>query len=194
MVFDREMVDRLSLCYKQIPDAGIISPIQMLPNGKVANFRSLGFPTFWKDFFYYLIPSRKFHTYYENTDHKDIQKVYEVPGAFMFADYKRLAAVDFFFEGTFLYNEEYFIAERLKEKGWHNYVVLNETYVHEHGKTINSEKSRHQQYNLIFEGRLLFGRLVRHDSSLQQFSLKLVYCWYLLRISVENRLRRMLKR
>jgi len=188
--FDNELVDRLALIYEKLPDAGVIAPIQYLPSGQMARFRSLEYPTFIKDCLEYILwPSiSKYHMYIDNFKTPGAQPVYIIPGAFMFTNYLNFKKMGFFCEETFLFGEERFVGAYAKKNGFQNYIILNETYLHEHGKTIQSEKSNRQKDKLIYEGRKLFARLIRKDNVIQLTILNICYHVYLLRMFILSKI------
>lgn len=174
--FDGGLVDRLAEVYEYLPNAGIIAPKQINPDGSLTKFGYLGYQSFWADIRAYSILFRNpKHKYKENTPYKDVQAINIIPGAFMFARYDLLERINFFYEKTFLYCEERFISEKIEKAGYQNYIVLNETYIHEHSKTISNETTLKQQDKFLFEGRLLFAKEVRKDNWLKLCLLKFMY-------------------
>jgi len=190
--FDSGLVERLAKRYESIPNAGIISPIQMLPSGKKAVFRSLSFPTFKDDCLSYLCRMRikQPHEYIEDPGLSNLQSVFIVPGAFLFVDYQRFASIGFFYEGTFLYGEERFLGSRVKDAGMQNYIVLDESYVHEHGTTINSSASKRKQYQLMYESHKLFASEIRGDNWFKRFALTMSYVLFVMRYFITSKIRK----
>ena len=136
---------------------GAIAPIQYLPNKKPANFTNLDFPTFVSDLKSYLIHKKiPLIKYESNTGFSNLQRVGLIPGAFIFMNYHIAQMVDFFDESTFLFCEERFLARRLMDKGYKCYIDINTKYVHEHSKTISSEKTYIQQLLLIRESKIKY--------------------------------------
>jgi len=192
--FDNALVDRLANKYYELPDAGVISPIQLTPHGEKVNFENLDSESFKNIFLTYLLPwTYNRHNYYENSSVAGVQSVFIIPGAFLFAEYKKLASLGFFYEGTFLYCEESFLGARVKNAGLNNYIILEESYIHEHGKTINSVKSRRQQQRMIFEGRLLFAKEVRKDNALKICLLHFAFTIFQIVDSIKQAIKRTLK-
>lgn len=172
--FDAKQVYRLAHLYDTLPNPGIISPIQKLPNGSTMKFRLLRKPTALLDCLAYCAPFLiPYHKYYENTQLSNIQEVYMIPGAYMFASYSILSKIGFMDSRTFLYCEERFLGHRVEKNGLHNYIVLNESYIHEHSKTISSEKSKKAQGEYLHEGRMIYSQTVRRDSKLTMAMLRL---------------------
>lgn len=151
--FKIETIDRLCEWYEQLPNVCFISPLQLLPDGNPAIFGTLDVPTLRTDLRAYSPFLHKGNKYFENTDIKNVQHVGLIPGAFTFVKYSLFESLGFYDEETFLFCEERFIAFKSKRAGLKNYIILSETYIHEHSKTINSEASQKKQNQLILEGR-----------------------------------------
>ena len=174
--FSGETIDYLVRIYRMLPDVGIISPIQVMPNNEVAQFPILKFPDFEYDIRSYLFLFGNPQHKYQRTDKKyDVQEVGIIPGAFLFADYKLIEEIDFFDESTFLFCEERFLAKKIKDAGLKNYIILNKSYVHEHSKTINSEASVRKQMKMILSGRLLYTKKYRKLSLIKSAIIYLAY-------------------
>lgn len=156
VIFDQNTVDRLCEWYERIPSVAFIAPIQILPNGKEAIFRNMDVPTIWTDISLYNPFSRKFHYYVENTQMKGVSEIGIIPGAFIFTNYHLFESLGFFDESTFLFCEERFIAKKAQIAGLKSYIILGETYLHNHSTTINKESSKRRQREMIQEGRCLY--------------------------------------
>ena len=192
--FDNALVDRLANKYYELPDAGVISPIQLTPSGEKVHFENLDSESFKNIFLTYLLPwTYNRHSYFENSSVTGVQSVFIVPGAFLFSKYDKLSSLGFFYEGTFLYCEESFLGARVEKAGLKNYIVLGETYIHDHGKTINSVRTRRQQQRMIFEGRLLFAKEVRKDNVLKICLLHFAFTIFQIVDSIKQVIKRTLK-
>lgn len=156
VIFDINTIDRLCEWYERIPSVAFIAPIQILPNGKEAIFRNMDVPTIWTDLSLYNPFSRKFHYYIENTKIKGVNEIGIIPGAFIFTNYHLFESLGFFDESTFLFCEERFIAKKAQIAGLKSYVILGETYLHNHSTTINNESSKRKQREMIQKGRCLY--------------------------------------
>lgn len=155
VMFSMATIDNLCKWYEQLPSVGFISPIQLLPDGKEALFGSMDVPTIWTDLSQYT-PFRQKHKYKENTNLKGVQEVGIIPGAFTFTNYAKFESLGFFFEETFLFCEERFIAKKAQLAGLKNYIILKDTYLHAHSVTIKNEASEKKQRKLILEGRCVY--------------------------------------
>ncbi len=183
--FSEETISHLIQIYPQLPNAALIAPIQKLPNGTIAKFPQLSYPSF-SSFLrsYSFLFSKPLHKYFSNTFFKNVQKVWYVPGAFLFVDYNVFERIGFFDERTFLFGEENFSAYKVKKNGFSNYIVIDDFYVHEHSKTISSEKSALQQYKMIFEGKLLFLKSCERFPRIKVLLLKMKFFTYCLELKI----------
>ena len=157
---------------------GLVSPIQYLPNNVRANL-DLQYPSFiydLKENLPYITKKRSF-TYSSNTNNPIVQKVFLIPGAFIFCSYNVLELVGFFDEYTFLYGEERFLSYKIEKHNLSNYIILNERYIHEHSKTISSEASVLLQSKMMFDSRIKFAKIYRKDNI---FKLSLLYITFYL--------------
>lgn len=154
--FSSKTIKNLCKWYDNLTNVAFIAPRQILPNGKEALFNSMDVPTLKSDLAWYNPFSRKRHLYTENTTIKGIHEIGIIPGAFIFTDYKTFKALGFFDESTFLFCEERFIAKEAQLAGLKNYIILDETYLHDHSTTIRNEASEERQRKMIMKGRLLY--------------------------------------
>ena len=188
--FSWDTVDALLKIYGKLDKPAIISPIQMLPSGKIASFPTLNIPDFWYDLRANSILFRiKQHVYRQNTELKDVQKVGIIPGAFLFAKYEIIERIGFFDESTFLFCEERFLGKAVRNAGLNNYIILNLAYLHEHSKTINSEASLKRQRAMIHDGRIKFIKRYRKLPCLQILLINIVRIMHEFEIMIINRLR-----
>lgn len=91
----------------------------------------------------------------DNTGKRAI-KVEMIPGSFMFASFPIFKSMGFFFPDTFLFVEERFVAIKAKQMGLNNYIILDQSYVHAHSKTINSVYQNVEKYKLLYDGWIKF--------------------------------------
>ncbi len=165
--FDLMLLSKLVNTYEKLPDAGIISPLQKLPSGKFERFRSLKCNTFTDDLLFWLPFSSRVSKgikYKSNTSYPNLQIVDIIPGCFLFIDYHLFESVGFFDESTFLFCEERFLYMKMKAIGRKNYLLIDESYLHDHSKTIKQEVSNKRQEAMLLEGQLVFTQKYRHFS------------------------------
>jgi GT2 family glycosyltransferase len=80
-----------------------------------------------------------------------------LPGSFFCISKKAIRDVDFFDENTFLYYEENILSAKLKEKKYHNYIITEDEYIHNHSVSINkSIKSVRQRLLIASRSRLYY--------------------------------------
>ena len=155
--FTQNTIEQLCLMYDTLEKPAIISPIQVLPDGKSAKFIELKVPNLIYDLrMNTLFFKPRFHEYESNTKWPNVQKVGYLPGAMLFTDYSVFERIGFFDESTFLFCEERFMGKAVQEAGLNNYVILDLEYLHEHSKTIKNEASSKKQRQMINEGRLKY--------------------------------------
>lgn len=173
--FKKETIVHLADIYKDHPEAGVISPLQVLPSGNYAKYTRLSSPTFISDVLSYTTFSRRKWEYRENCGYRNLQKVTIVPGAFLFVKYELFKSVGFFYDGTFLFCEERFTGRRLEDAGRNNYLVLDCTYLHEHSKTISSSVAAKRQRKYVLDGKLLYTKEYRSFPSIKCAILKMFF-------------------
>lgn len=154
--FSLQTIEHLITWYEKLPTVAFIAPKQMLPNGKEAVFSTMEVPTIKTDFAWYNPFSHKKHLYSENTGIGGVHEIGIIPGAFIFTNYIVFEKLGFFDESTFLFCEERFIAKNAQLAGLKNYIILNETYLHDHSATIKNEASEKRQRKMILKGRCLY--------------------------------------
>lgn len=155
--FSWETIDSMCTIYETVDKPALISPIQILPEGKEPFFFDLKVPDLLYDIRLNTIFFRpKRHLFKSNTKWSNVQKVGYVPGALLFTKYTTFENLGFFDEGTFLFCEERFTGKAVKDAGLNNYIITDLTYLHEHSKTIKNEASDKKQRQWIHEGRLKY--------------------------------------
>ena len=155
--FSWETIDYMCTIYEIVDKPALISPIQILPEGKVPYFFDLKVPDLLYDIrlnTMFFRPKR--HVFKSNTKWSNVQKVGYIPGALLFTKYTIFEKLGFFDEGTFLFCEERFTGKAVKDAGLNNYIITDLTYLHEHSKTIKNEASDKKQRQWIHEGRIKY--------------------------------------
>lgn len=174
--FTKNTIEKLCLIYDMLEKPAIISPIQVLPDGKRAKFIEFKVPNLIYDLrMNTLFFKPRFHVYESNTQWPNVQKVGYLPGAMLFTDYSVFERIGFFDESTFLFCEERFTGKAVQEAGLNNYVILDLEYLHEHSKTIKNEASSKKQRQMINEGRLKYYERYFRFPSLAKFLLNLSF-------------------
>lgn len=179
--FDIALIERMEKVYNSLNKVAILAPVQYLLNKKPTPFLNLKqIPTFWDDLKVTSgLAKYAKHKYISENGMKNIQEVEIVPGAFLFIEYSLFEKLGFFYEGTFLFCEERFTAKKIKDNHYHNYILLDECYLHAHSATISTETSRRWQQKLLFEGKVLYTRCYRTMPTLKVTLLKISYYTFL---------------
>ena len=154
--FSAKVIEHLVKQYEELPNVGIISPVQLLPGHVKPKFKEtqiLRIPSFRDDFLSYLFFKVPIHEYKENTDIRGVQKVEIIQGAFLFIRYSKFEEVGFFDESTFLFGEERILAKKIKEAGLSNYIILDEYYIHAHSITISQFASDRKKAEYRYKGK-----------------------------------------
>lgn len=156
--------------YETLDNPAIIAPKQLdTSNKEMLPFRINSFLDDCLNLFYIfkIFLHRKNALKYIDSSGQRAMKVAMIPGSFMFASFERFKKMGFFYPNTFLFVEERFIAVKAKQRGFNNYILLDETYVHAHSKTINTALSQVGKYRLLYDGWLEFTRVNRTHGKLK---------------------------
>jgi GT2 family glycosyltransferase len=163
IILPNDCFEKLIEKYKVLKSPAIIAPKQLDINNKELSPHKLN--SFLDDCFSLFFIFRLFLKgntlkYIDNTGLKSM-KVDMIPGSFMFTALKTFKDMGFYYPNTFLYVEERFIAVKVKELKLNNYILLDETYIHAHSKSINTAFSLVGKYMLLYEGWLKFTKVCR---------------------------------
>lgn len=163
--FDDATIETLIYYYDVLPSPAVISPLQTLPDGSVAQFGKLVIPTFMDDVMYTLPYVGRLwttpHKYEENINVPNIQEVEFIPGAFLFIKFNVFKSIGYFDESTFLFCEERFLAYKIRKLGLKNYLLLNASYVHCHSTTINQVANKIRQTQMLYDSRVVYTKSCR---------------------------------
>lgn len=173
--FEKDLIDNCIYWIEKINCTGAISGIQKNIRGEIANFSSLSCPTFLDNVLSFSILYSKFkrkHKYCSNTKWENIQKVDIVLGSLFLIKYKVFKEVGFFDESTFLFYEEKMLYKKLANAGYSNYLILDQSYVHAHSKTINSEVNLWNKRKMALDGAIAFTKKYRNFPTLKIWILK----------------------
>ena len=134
--------------------------------------------TFFDDFLNLFLVYRLFKKsnlkFIDNTS-MNAMKVDIIPGSFMFSSFKIFKNIGFFYPNTFLFSEERFLAIKVKQLNLNNYVLLDETYIHAHSKTINTVFNQVGKYKLMYDGWLEFNKLSPSFGKIKNFNSYTIY-------------------
>lgn len=164
-----DCLEKLAAKLHSLDKACIISPVQLLPDGRQIYGWNLG--SWWNDvknlsLLYRWVNKRKSSAQAtqqqdDNRDGNSPMPVDLILGSFMFASFERFKEIGFFYPGTFLFVEERFVAYATKQAGYQNYVLPDMTYMHNHSQTINTAFSQVKKYKMQYDGWLKYTRKCR---------------------------------
>tara|TARA_B110000503_G_scaffold142851_1_gene241262 strand:- start:8046 stop:8933 length:888 start_codon:yes stop_codon:yes gene_type:complete len=144
--------------YNLLESPAFIAPKQVNSNNK----ELLPYPlnSFLDDCLSLFFITKLFHKHralsYQDTTGFNAMQVELIPGSYMFSRFETFKNIGFFYPNTFLYVEERFVATRASKLGLKNYILLDQSYIHEQSKTINSVFSQVEKFRLLYEGWLIF--------------------------------------
>jgi len=176
IVLNKEIFHCLTKYFSQLKNIGVITPLVYNVNGEIQKSIARKSPSLVKDLLVYsnigiflnkIGLSRIIDSWYYVKISKNLLnplEVYAISGACMFFSSDVIKKIGFLDENTFLYYEEYIVAEKLRELGLHSYVVPCNGIFHKKGKTVKkhfliSMKSEIRSYNYFY-------KVYRHNCSL----------------------------
>lgn len=172
----------LTICierYNILENVGAISPMQLLPSGEKAYVGTLRCNTFLEDITIHspiINQLRKKRKYTSNTSDKNLMEVDIIPGCFIFIDFKLFKSIGYFDEDTFLFCEERFLYKKLNQRGYSNYILLDQGYIHDHSLTIKNEIDHIRQNKMYNDGQIAYAKKYRRLPALSVPMLRLA-CW-----------------
>lgn len=182
--------------YKILDSPGIIAPKQL----DIKENEVLPYPlnTFLTDCLSLFFVTKLFYKHralkYKDTSGKGAMKVDVIPGSFMFSSFNVFKSMGFFYPNTFLFTEERFIAVKAKQMKLNNYVMLEETYIHAHSKTIDTAFNKIGKFKLLYEGWLEFTRVCRKNGKFKAAILSVLMKLSLLEMRVVFSLKQLFKK
>ncbi|MCY2687799.1 glycosyltransferase [Salinimicrobium sp. TH3] len=176
--------------YSTLENPAIIAPMERSPNGNAAILGPLR--SFWEDILslsmLHRVLNKKKPVIVDNTNNQAM-KVEVIGGSFMFSDFKRFKQLGYFYPKTFLYVEERFVAHAVKQQGFNNYVLLEESYIHDHSATINSFHNTYSKYKLWHNGLIEYTLVCRKYGRLKAGLLRILMTLSLLEIKTVHRIK-----
>lgn len=164
-----DCLEKLALRFPSLDKACVISPVQLLPDGRRLYGWNLG--SWWNDvknlsLLYRWVNKRKSSKQVNQQQDDNCADKLPMPvdlilGSFMFASFERFKEIGFFYPGTFLFVEERFVAHAAKQAGYQNYVLPDMIYLHNHSQTINTAFSQVKKYKMQYDGWLKYTRKCR---------------------------------
>lgn len=164
-----DCLETLAARFPSLERACIISPVQLLPDGRKVYSWNLG--SWWSDvknlsFLYRWFQKKKSISMKAQSREAHAVElspmpVELIPGSFMFASFERFKEIGFFYPETFLFVEERFVAYATRQAGYQNYMLPDMTYLHNHSQTINTAFSQVKKYKMQYDGWLKYTRKCR---------------------------------
>ena len=192
IILPNNCFEKLIEKYIILEKPAIIAPKQLDTNNKeFLHYRMNNFLNDCLNLFYFF---RLFHMSnalkYKDTTGLKAMKVEIIPGSFMFTSFKTFKEMGFFYPNTFLFVEERFIAIKAIQLNLHNYILLDETYIHAHSKTINTSFNHIEKFKLLYVSCLEFTRKCRKHGNFKASILKPLMTLSILEMRLVNAIRR----
>lgn len=172
--FKNNCFEKLIEKYEILEEPAIIAPKQLdIQGNELMPYKMNGFLDDCLNLFFLfkLFHKRNALNFKDSTGHCAMN-VDMIPGSFMFSSFEIFKQMGFFYPNTFLFVEERFIAVKAKQLNLNNYMLLDETYVHAHSKTINTAYNQVEKFKLLYVGWLEFTKVCRKHGDLKAFFLK----------------------
>ncbi|MDE6048067.1 MAG: glycosyltransferase family 2 protein [Paramuribaculum sp.] len=176
--FDESTIIKCIEQYETLENVGIVSPMQLNPDKEIAYMGTLRCNTIFDDIISQSILLTKLRgkrKYESNTDNPSLMMVDIIPGCFILINFQLFKDINYFDEDTFLFCEERFLFRKLNDRGYKNYLLLNEGYVHDHSLTINKEADAIRQKKMFTDGQIAFAKKYRRFPSLCAALLKAAF-------------------
>lgn len=173
IIIKKDCFEKLIDIYPKLNKAAIIAPLMLDPNGVEQIPGKLN--NFLEDCVSLFIC---FNKLYRNKNasikpNTATMKVDLIPGSFMFSDFNRFKEIGYFYPGTFLYGEETFIAQAVKNKRMYNYIILDLSYIHAHrSPTISKSYSTAGKYSLVIDSMIKYTLQYRSYPHLKSMIIK----------------------
>lgn len=158
----------------QTEQVGAVAPIMLGPD-EAFHLKNTGWklPTFKSDVISMFAGLARRHPNYLNYDNQDLVgteyvPVDVLPGSFFMIPATSFKQVDFFDEQTFLFCEERILSHKLLHQGYHNYLLTNCSYIHNHSTTIKSNISKINTYKHFLASKKIYHRDYLNNSSFKQ--------------------------
>ena len=194
IVLQNDCFEKLMLKYESLESPAIISPKQLDIKEREIPIYSMN--TFLDDclnlfYIFKLFHKRKIKPF-KDTTAQNAMIVDLIPGSFMFTSFQRFKKLGFFYPNTFLFVEERFVTMAAKKLDWNNYIILDQTYIHAHSKTINSSYKQIAKYKIVYAGWIEFTKVHRSNGRFKAKILKPLMWLSLLEMKIVLNLKKLL--
>lgn len=168
---DESILKKLLLPFQNDTLVAVVSPDIYAPDGHMFN-RDAVRPSFYDLTFGMLRYRRKGRML---TDRGGYGYVYRPQGCCMMVDLKALHDVDYMDENTFLYSEEFILAERLLKRGYKCACCTSARIVHNHSITVKSAFHKRRIREIQEESYSYYLNKYREFSRIQKMLCRLFY-------------------
>lgn len=160
--------------YNQLENPAIIAPQQLNENNEALLPYKVN--SFLDDCLNLFMIFKIFHKrnalkYIDNTG-LNAMKVPMIPGSFMFSSFEIFKEMGYFYPNTFLFAEERFIAVKTQQMNLNNYILLDQSYIHAHSKTIDKKFSVIDKFKLLYSSWIEFTKVCRSNGKIKAMILK----------------------
>lgn len=158
LVLPKDSIEGLVKRYEILDRPAFIAPKQV--NARRKELLPYPLNTFLDDCLSLFFITKIFHRQrsldFRDTTGYNAMQVDVIPGSYMFSKFEIFKSIGFFYPNTFLYAEERFIAVRVRQMEYKNYILLDHSYVHEQSLTINSVFGEVEKFRFLYDGWLEF--------------------------------------
>ncbi len=183
VILTNDCFEILAKRYMELDNPAIIAPVMINPSGRRLILNKMN--SFFDDICYLLlflrltlVRKRRLVTEVDNTGLKAM-KVDVISGSFMFSSLESFKKIGYFNPSTFLYAEERFIAKATKDHNLCNYIILDNTYIHNHSETINKYHNLVSKHKMLYDGWYKFTIYHRKNAKIKGCIFKLLSKWSL---------------
>lgn len=190
--FSNECINKLREIFQIRDDVAITTAVPIMPNGKRQKIIAWKIPNVWQEIFTTSIlynkiaGSKKFYpdSYFENKSTVDVEVV---QGSLLMVDSEKMIKYGMYDEDFFLYGEEQILAKKMIKANLKSVLLLNESYIHYHSKTISKTyRSNYAKRKLLFESKRKYLKKYHKVSSLHLMFVSCLFFLIYLEIPVIN--------
>lgn len=184
VILPNDCFEKLIERYNVLDNPALIAPVMVNPDGQRIVPNKIN--SFWLDFSYMFLLLRALRG---GSSYKDIEEIDNtglkamqvevITGSFMFVKFDVFKQMGFFYPDTFLYAEERFVAYEAKRLGYKNYLLLDQSYIHNHSTTISAYHKLVSKNRMLYDGYLKFTKKYRKHGALKGVIMQLAIWWSL---------------
>lgn len=194
VILPDDCFERLVERYQELDKPALIAPVMVNPDGSRIIYHKIN--SFWNDLVYMFALLRctigrikKIHPEIDTTGCQAM-KVGLISGSFMFINFDIFKEIGYFYPNTFLFSEERFVAQEAKTLGYNNYILLDQSFIHNHSITINAYHNLASKNKMLYDGWLTFTRRYRKYGVVKGMIMQLAIWWSLMEWRVIESIKR----